>query len=911
MVGTEAVRAPGSPRVRRRTMVLLIAATAAAVLAVGLDAVSRARGADPLPWTAWLAALYAVTAGTALVVAFADRVRRDPLRRGPLRMLMIALAILGYGQVIGYTLHAVSGTAGAFDPRIEVIPSLLCFPFATYALARITWPRSMTPTERRLAALDCVVAVLALAVVWWSVVIPAWIEPEGTGGWQRIDQVLMFGALGTTACVGVVSRRIGSLPYPQLVRLFAGLSIYFLSDLAGQVVDGADNVTSVTYALLGYVFASWLLAGFALRPPLEPEPPRGRRRREQIANLIPVVLALFAGIVVVQAASDTLEGLVRWAAILAWTSILVGILTARLIAARELSAAQAEGAATVLAVRTREGWFRALVGDSADSVLVVDNAGRVLWTSPRFERDADFPGGTSGWPLADVLLDLDPSDLGLLLAEISTDPSRSGPYDVLVRSRSGEPLEMEAVIRPITDVEFRGFVVTARDVSDARRLARQLANSRRRDELTGLLSRDAFLAETARDLERQDDSTRVAVLTLDLERFAALNDGMGHETGDQILVAVAATFDRLPDVVLAASRIGSDTFALLLVTPDPEPDVMEVVDQCRESLRGLLLADGREIEVGFHAGYVVSDPVAGRTAEWHLEAADLALARSRSSRHARLVGYSDDMRQETERRLVAEERLRRALAEDRIEAWYQPVHRLSDGVVTGSEALARLRDVDGTVVQPIDFIPLAEELGLIGEIGKVVLCKAVRETARLSAELGHPMHVAVNIAVDQLTPDLVPTVVEVLGECQLPAARLSLEITESTLADRSPAMQQVLADLRALGIVVSLDDFGTGYSSLSYLSTLPVDGLKIDRSFVSVMGSSRQSLMLARSVVQLALALDLRTIAEGVETVEQADLLKGMGCDYAQGYLWARPLPQPEYEAYLRGPVVLLEAVEA
>ncbi|MGD9957518.1 MAG: EAL domain-containing protein, partial [Candidatus Nanopelagicales bacterium] len=122
---------------------------------------------------------------------------------------------------------------------------------------------------------------------------------------------------------------------------------------------------------------------------------------------------------------------------------------------------------------------------------------------------------------------------------------------------------------------------------------------------------------------------------------------------------------------------------------------------------------------------------------------------------------------------------------------------------------------------------------------------------------------------------------------------------------------QVLADLLALGIVVSLDDFGTGYSSLSYLSTLPVDGLKIDRSFVSVMGSSRQSLMLARSVVQLSLALDLRTIAEGVETVEQADLLKGMGCDYAQGYLWARPLPQPEYEAYLRGPVVLLEAVEA
>ncbi len=909
MAGTQQAREPAPPRVRRRVLALLVAASLSAVLAVAVDAVSRARGADPMPWSGWLAAVYAVTCAAALVLAFGDRVRRDVLRRDAMRMMLVGLAILGGGQAVGYVMHANAG--GVFDPRVEVIPSLLCFPFATYALLRMCWPRTMTPSERRLALLDIVVAVLALAVVWWSVVVPAWVYPDGSRTWQYVDQVLMFGALATTACVGVVSRRVGSLPYPQLVRLFAGLLVYFLSDLAGQVVAGADDETSITYSIIGYVVASWLLAGFALRAPLEPEPARGRRRREQIATGIPVLLALLAGIVVVDLAADDLVGVSYWAAILAWSSILLGILVARLIAARELSSAQEEGAATVLAVRTREGWFRALVGDSADSVLVVDGAARVLWTSPRFERDADFtPDPDGAWLLADVLLDVSEHDVNLLLTQVSTDPSRSGPYDLLVRARSDEPLEMEAVIRPITDVEFRGYVVTARDVSDTRRLARQLANSRRRDELTGLLSREAFLAETARDLERQEPGQSVAVLTLDLERFAALNDGLGHETGDQILVAVAAAFDRLPDVVLGASRIGSDTFALLLVAPDPEQEVAEVTDQCRESLRGLLLADGREIEIGFHAGYVVADPAAGRTAEWHLEAADLALARSRSSRHARLVGYSDDMREETERRLVAEERLRRAIAEDRIEAWYQPVHRLSDGVVTGAEALARLRDVDGTVIQPFDFIPLAEELGLIGEIGTVVLQKAVRETAELSAGLGSPMHVAVNISVDQITPDLVPAVAEVLREHDFPASRLTLEITESTLADQSAAMQQVLTDLRAMGIVLSLDDFGTGFSSLSYLSTLPVDGLKIDRSFVSVMGSSRQSLMLARSVVQLGLALDLRTIAEGVETSEQADLLKGMGCDYAQGYFWARPLPRDEYEAYLRGPVGLLEHVE-
>lgn len=905
---TEAARRPASRAVRAKTLVLLVVASLAALAAVVVDNVARGRGIDPEPWTSWFAALYCVTSAVAIVLALLDRARRDSARRSPLRMLAVAGALLWGAPAVGYLLHAPSDTI--FDPRIEVLPLLVALPFAAYALARIAWPKSMSRTEKRMAALDGAVSVLALAVVWWGWVVPAWVYTDDTGFWQTLDQILMFGAFAVTACIGVVSRRVGSLPLSQLVRLIAAPLVYFIADLLGQIVQGADDVTAVTYSLVGYALAAWLLAGFAVRPPIEPEPPSGRRRREVIATSIPLVLALFAGLYVIGRAADGLVGVIYWAALAAWSCVLIGVLVTRLIAARELRTAQDEGVAQVLAVRTREGWFRALVGDSADSVLVLDGDGSVLWTSPRFERDVDFTARDDHrWPFADVLVEVSGTDLAVLLAQVSTDPSQSGPYDLLVRGRSGDALEMEAVIRPIADVELQGYVVTARDVSDARRLARQLANSRRRDELTGLLSRDAFLAETARDLEHQEPGVEVAVMTLDLERFASLNDGFGHETGDQILVAVAASFDRLPDTVFAASRIGSDTFALLVVTPEPEQEITEVADQCREALRGLLLADGREIEIGFHAGYVVSDPSAGRTAEWHLEAADIALARSRSSRHARLVGYSDDMRAETERRLVAEERLRRALAEDRIEAWYQPVHRLSDGVVIGAEALARLRDVDGTVVQPFDFIPLAEELGLIGEIGRVVLHKAVRETARVSGVLGHPLHVAVNIAVEQIIPALVPAVREVLQAHEFPASRLTLEITESTLADQSAEMHQVLSDLRAMGIELSLDDFGTGYSSLSYLSTLPVDGLKIDRSFVSVMGSSRQSLMLARSVVQLGLALDLRTIAEGVETSEQADLLKGMGCDYAQGYFWARPLPDSEYEEYLRGPVGLLEPV--
>jgi diguanylate cyclase (GGDEF)-like protein len=405
-------------------------------------------------------------------------------------------------------------------------------------------------------------------------------------------------------------------------------------------------------------------------------------------------------------------------------------------------------------------------------------------------------------------------------------------------------------------------------------------------------------------LDTGDPQHQVAFVTLDLDRFGALNESLGHDTGDQILVAIAESLSLLPEELVAAARIASDTFAWLVVGVDADQSVGVAVEQARAELRGLILRDGREVEMSFHAGFVVAGPDRGHAADWYLEAADIALARSRASRHALLVEYHDEMRAETERRVAAERQLRWALAEDRFEVHYQAIVDLSDGGVHGAEALVRLRAPDGTLVPPFDFIPVAEEIGLIGEIGLVVLDRACHDTARLSRDVGRVLHVSVNVSPDQLTAALVGEVRDCLGQSGLAAEQLTLEITEETLADRSPPTQKVLHDLRAVGVAVSLDDFGTGYSSMSYLATLPVDGLKIDRSFVSVMGSSAESRTLSRLVVQLADSLHLRTVAEGVETVEQADLLRGMGCQYGQGYLWSRPVPVDDYLALLRGPVI-------
>ncbi len=566
--------------------------------------------------------------------------------------------------------------------------------------------------------------------------------------------------------------------------------------------------------------------------------------------------------------------------------------------------------AAILADRTREGWFRALVNDSTDGVLVLDKHGVVVYTSPRVDAEFDF-AAADGSPseFSDLLVEQSAAEIRLLLAQASLDPSRAGPYDLILRGRGERAVEVEATLRPITDIEFEGFVVTVRDVSDTRRLQRQLANSRRRDELTGLLSREALLADLSLELDEGDPELTVAVAVLDLERFGRLNDGLGHEAGDEILVAVARTFERLPEEVRSVARVGADSFALLVVGEHPGAALAEAVDMSRDEMRGLLLSSGREIELTFRAGYVLVDAADEWRAEWYLEAADLALARSRSSRNALLVAYDSEMRVETEQRIVAERQLRRALADGRIEPWFQPVLRLSDGVCRGAEALARLRREDGTVALPAEFIPLAEEIGLIRELGAEILESACRRTAEISAMVGEPMYVAVNVAVDQLQPEFVTTVAEVLARTGLPAQQLSLEVTESTLADRSSSIATVLRDLRLLGTTVSLDDFGTGYSSMSYLATLPVDGLKIDRSFVSTMGSSPEGLTLSRMVVQLANSLDLATVAEGIETIEQADLLRGMGCEYGQGYLFARPMAFEQYLEFLRGPVTDLSPV--
>jgi diguanylate cyclase (GGDEF)-like protein len=907
--GVTSASQPASLQTRRFHLTLLVLAACAAGVAILLDSVDG-HGPDltsPAPRLA--ASTFALLGGLAASHAAWDRSRRDAARRRSMVWLATAAAMLWIGQAVGFVVTAWE--PGPVDMRVAAIPLLVALPVATYPLLSICWPSSMTAADVRIALADGSVSVLSLGLVWWLVVVPGWVYESGREGWERLDQAVMFGGLAMVALLAVVSRKIGSLPFVQLALLLGGMGLHLGADTFGQVMREAQGLGAVTLSLLGYLAAVSLVIAFCHRPSVEPEGVRAQRAREWLSAGLPAALALVAGCIVIEGAfsAGALPGAASIVTAAVLALLLLTIMVTRVSAAFELRRAREGAVETLLAERTREGWFRALVGDSAEYVFVLDARGVLVYASPRVERDIALHDAPQRFDPShrhtfdEVLVDVPAEEVRLLLALVSIDQSHVGPYDLQLKGRDPAVLDVSLVIRPITDVEFEGYVVTARDVSDARRLQRQIDSSQRQDSLTSLLSRDALLVALRRHLELPDPYDSVAVVVLDLERFTALNDTLGHETGDEILVAVARTFEHLPASVRAAARISADAFAWIVVASDIEMAVAECIELCRGELRGLILQGGRETEVVFRAGYAVVEENPGRTADWYLEAADLALARSRSSRHALLVGYHEDMRAETERRVAAERLLRWAIAEHRLEMYYQPVVRLKDGITFGAEALMRLRGPDGAMVPPSEFIPIAEEVGLSGELGLFALRTACRQTARVSALVGRPLYVSVNVSADQLTPDLVLEVAECLTYCDLDPHRLTLEITESILADRSPQTQKVLRDLREKGVTISLDDFGTGYSSISYLATLPVDGLKIDRSFVSVMGAAGQGQTLARLVVQLAGSLQLGTVAEGIETLEQADLLRGMGCDYGQGYLYARPMPFDDYVEWLRGPL--------
>jgi diguanylate cyclase (GGDEF)-like protein len=422
------------------------------------------------------------------------------------------------------------------------------------------------------------------------------------------------------------------------------------------------------------------------------------------------------------------------------------------------------------------------------------------------------------------------------------------------------------------------------------------------DPLTGLPNRALLLDRRGHALAQVDRRGKtVAVIFLDIDQFKVVNDSLGHESGDRLLQAVAA---RLLDALRPGdtlARFAGDEFVVLCEGVDDEHGAIAVADRLMEAFERPFVLGDREQFMSVSMG--ISLPRReGQSGEELIRDADAAMYRAKERGRARYELFDERMRVRTLMRMRIENDLRRAGLGDDLQVHYQPIVSLAEGDVAGFEALIRWQHPHRGDVEPGEFIPIAEESGLIVPIGRWVLEQAAEQGVRWRGQAGtraSELGVAVNLSARQLSQGrFVDEVADVLATTGLEPERLVLEITESMLIEQSAATLDVLHSLKDLGVQLVLDDFGTGYSSLSYLDRFPIDALKIDRSFVGALDSGG-SAAIVTAIVSMAHSLDLRVTGEGVETAEQLDHLRRLGCDYAQGFFFGRPAPPAAHDPLL------------
>ena len=449
------------------------------------------------------------------------------------------------------------------------------------------------------------------------------------------------------------------------------------------------------------------------------------------------------------------------------------------------------------------------------------------------------------------------------------------------------------------DDQVSRYLIMFSDITRLRRSQQQLQLMAHYDSLTGLANRKLVMQRLAHLLDQRDDSERLSVLYIDLDRFKAVNDSLGHAVGDQVLVEAANRLQLACGEHNLLARLGGDEF-LLLVTDLSTPSVAELAHRlCAEMRRSLRLSDGRDIYLGSSIGYACF-PQDGRTAADLVRNADAAMDAAKAAGRDQVCGYSREMTEAAHERFELERDLRQAMDNGQLSLHYQPLLNVRTGRVQGVEALLRWQHPDHGAIAPDKFIPLAEQSGLIVSLGRWVLERACEQALQWhQAGLGLEF-IAVNLSPRQFVQqDVVALVAEVLEQTGLPAAMLELEITETALMTHAAQSEQTLQGLKRMGVGLAIDDFGTGYSSLAYLRRFPIDRLKIDKSFLAGVPARTEDNQLVTTILDMAANLGLGTVAEGVETEAQWRFLQNRGCQLCQGYLFSRPLPAADLVNWL------------
>ncbi len=538
----------------------------------------------------------------------------------------------------------------------------------------------------------------------------------------------------------------------------------------------------------------------------------------------------------------------------------------------------------------------------ADWLWETDAARRVVKASPRFAFACGLdPVTINGMPFLQVLAGptWESGNFANALRLIAEKmKARESFRDMRLPVHiNGEERWWELAASPRHDERgaFIGFRGVGSDVTEQRASADKINRMARFDTLTGLPNRLMINETLVRAMaEAEKWGKRCAFMMIDLDRFKAVNDTLGHPVGDRLLGRVSERLSQLMSANELCGRLGGDEFAVVVRDASDTATVEKLAKAIIDSLSRPYEVDQHTLYIGASVG-LATGPRDGRTAEMLIRSADLALYRAKDAGRGVFVTYEPALHVKAEERRTLELALRQALQMGEMHLHYQPVVDAETGRLTGFEALLRWQSAQFGNVSPVKFIPLAEEARLIGPIGEWVLRTACAEAARWPSAI----RVAVNVSADQLVnPQFVSTVTSALANSGLPAERLELEVTESVFMHEGLGATKVLDRVLDLGIKLSLDDFGTGYSSLGYLSRTRFSTIKVDRSFVQGAAKGvREAIAIIRAVVALAKSLGMATTAEGVETEAEHELVKELGCSKVQGYYFGRPLPVAEARA--------------
>jgi diguanylate cyclase (GGDEF)-like protein/PAS domain S-box-containing protein len=748
------------------------------------------------------------------------------------------------------------------------------------ALALLAMIADRSPIRDRYLAIEASIVALAAALVMWVAVI----EPALTRSPLDSSGRLLSLSLPASDLVLVALGARLSLGYRARTRSFLALQLALVSRFAANMMNywaevGNGHIRPVvpnTVTALSFAFLVWAALDRHHSEIAHVAPHAVRLSRVRLISIVLSAVAPQVVLIAVLMDHTTRRSTVLFAAAIASVVSLLALtrLWGLAVSVRNLTE------------RRGNDRLASLVERSSDVVVLVDADGHVSYTSPALHTVLGYAGDQ--WvgrriESIDVRVNGDVrADLWTDVKELPADASLTVEVSALHADGERRTMELSAV-NLMSNIAVAGIVLTLRDVTANRTLERQLSYRADHDSLTGLANRSNFLTRVSEELQRGELPT---VMFLDLDDFKAINDGLGHSAGDVLLRTVADRLRiRFANSTTLVARLGGDEFGVLLLdssTAEASVLAQQAIADLKDPIQ---VNDFQSVSVSGCIGIAVAEPK--NSASDLMRHADLAMYRAKQLGKGQVEGFDADLGRQTERRNEYKRDLMAALGRDQLYLVYQPIVRLSDGKSVGAEALLRWDHHIYGNVPPNDFIPLAEQTGVIIPIGAWAIEQACMSAVGWADE---SMFVTVNVSGVQLRETaFVDGVRRSLMLSGLAPERLVLEITESTMIDDSDLATQQLTELRSNGIRTALDDFGTGYSSLAYVQRLPLDIIKIDKEFVQSVNEVR-SQALANTIVNMARNLGLRTVAEGVESESQALELNRLGCEFAQGYLFFKPL---------------------